>query len=191
MSADMTTFFRLVADPKVFPRWYLKAPIDEAGNELDARLFSRGGAHSTSASLRIPLRRDGPAVDVNFGDFNMIVTPASLNAEMVPRFGLPVQRIPVEIETGNRDFEILNILDVVTCIDEKNSEFMKWTEQDGRPDKTGALRMITRLRIDPCAAQGHHLFRIQEWPVALIASNALKEFLEQAAVTGIQFQPVS
>lgn len=187
----MTMFYRLLADPKAVKRWYLKAPLDASGNELDARVFTQGLRYLGALPLMIPLRRYGDLVDFNFGDFDMVVTPAKINAEIERQLGPQVQRISVEIESGNKDFEILNVLDVVRCIDKQSSEFTIWTENDGRPDKTGQFRMITQLRIDANAAEGHCLFRIAEWPITLIASEDIKKILESNVTTGVAFEPVN
>jgi len=187
----MTKFYRLLADPEATSRWHIKAPVDALKNEVDARLFTQSTKYQGSLSLVMPLRRRGDLVDFNFGDFDMVVTPEGLNVELEHMLSPQIQRIPVKIENGGRGFEILNVLDVVKCVDEQRSEFTKWTNSDGRSDKVGKFRMITRLRIDAKAASAHHLFRVAEWPIALIASEDIKSFLEARAVTGITFELVS
>jgi hypothetical protein len=187
----MSKFFRILADPDMPTRWYLKAPHNEDGTILDARLFIKGVPYSKYETLVVPLRRQGQYVDFNFGDFDMVIMQTNLNSKICSQFALNVQRIPVKIEEIKNDFEILNVLDLVACVDEENSEFDKWPESDGRYDKIGKFRMFTRLCIDEKIAQGHHLFRLVEWPLALIASSELKEFLEKLNVTGIIFVPIN
>ncbi len=183
--------FRLLADPNATTRWHLRAPVNAVGNEVDSRLFTQGTAAAPNLQLTIPLRRRGDQVDFNFGDFDMVVTPAALNAELEKLSGLAIQRIPVVIESSDRKFEILNVVDQVRCIDEAHSQFTRWTAADGRSDRTGEYRMITRLRLDDQAASGHHLFRVAEWPVALIASEQVKALLENRETTGLMFEPVN
>jgi len=185
-------FYSLDADPSAISRWYLRAPIDSKGNEIDPRIFTRGELVFTKDdNLIINLRRKGVPVDFNFCDFDMIVTPANLNADLAKMIGNVVQRIPVKIESSDRDFEILNVADLVECVDESASTFTKWTHADGRPDKVGQYRMFTRLCIDGEAAAGHHLFRVREWPIALIASESVKLMFESRGVSGIRFDPVN
>lgn len=184
-------FYRLVADPLATTRWHLRAPVDMSGEEVDPRLFTAGLVTKPTSQLRIPLRRAGDEVDFNFGDFDMVVSPAVINAELETLTGASIERIPVWVQASERNYEILNILKFVRCIDEATSEFTKWTTEDGRPDKTGVYRMFTRLQIQQEAANGNHLFRIAEWPIALIASAQAKAILERHGVTGVGFQAVT
>lgn len=188
----MTTgkFFRLTADPSAISRWYLGGPIDASGTAVDPRSFTQGVRTTSSAALTIPLRRQGEQIDFNFGDFDMIVTPAELNAELGDLVGETIQRIPVRIGECDGKFEILNVLDLVDCFDEAASQFTRWIDADGRSDKLGEYRMITRLRIDAAAASGHHLFRLRAWPIALIGSKTVKDMLQHRRVSGLKFDPV-
>lgn len=98
---------------------------------------------------------------------------------------------PVSISDGSTDFELLNVTDIVDCIDREKSDFVSWTEADGRPDKTGQFRMFSKLRIDVLRAIGHHIFRIKGWGVALIASQDVVDIFKRLEVTGVSFELVS
>ncbi|WP_162932251.1 imm11 family protein [Solimonas sp. K1W22B-7] len=187
----MTKFFRLIADSEATDRWYLKAPINSLGKEVDPRLFTEGKAFLLKENLTIPIRQNGRKVEFNFGAFDMIVTPAKLNAKLVEVAGVSIQRIPACIESVSQEFEILNVLDKVNCIDESASRFVKWTVADGRPEKIGQYRMISPLRINGDAAEGRHLFRVNEWPIALIASESIKNLLAEQVTSGVQFEAVN
>lgn len=186
-----STFYRLLADPTTASRWHLRALVDPEGREVGARSFTKGLVARELPDLTIPLRREGDEVDFNFGDFDMIVTPATINSELNELMGNKLQRIPVRVRGCGRQFEILNALDLVECIDEVASETMKWTQADGRLDKVGKYRMITRLRINPAAAQGHHFFRIVGWPIALIASEQVRRLLMAHEISGVKYEAVS
>lgn len=185
-------FYRILADPHACLRWYLAAPLDAWGREVDPRLFTQGERVSVQGPLEVPLRRQGEVVSFNFGDFDMVVTPVSLNARLESLAGNDVQRIPVKIP--NRvadDFEILNVCRAVSCVDESHSDFVKWSEADGRPEKVGAYRMITKLCLRSDAAAGHDIFRVAEWPIALIVSERVKKLFEELKITGIKCQRVT
>lgn len=186
-----TKFYRVLADPNILTNWFLKAPIFEDGTVIDARLFTKGEVFIEDKTLIVPLRRHGKHVDFNLGDFDMVITKKNINEKIFSQFKLKAQRIPVIIEGLKNDFEILNVLDLIACVDEVNSEFDKWTEMDGRPDKVGKFRMFTHLCIDEKKAEGHHLFRLAEWPIVLVVSNELKVFLEKIEVNGIVFKSLS
>lgn len=183
-------FYELLADPAVFPRWYLKSPLDPSGNEVDPRLFTQGVPVGSQPPLRLPLRRSGPEVGFNFCDFDMVVTPASVNAELEALVGPAIQRIPVTVDARTTEYEILNACELVPCFDESRSLFTKWTDADGRPEKVGQVRMIAKLKIDPALAKGHHIFRVAGWPIALIASEEVKDLLEARRVSGLKYDRV-
>lgn len=187
----MSQFYRVLADPKVTIRWYLKAPLTSNGQEVDSRVFTIGKMYDGEKKLKLPLRRKGKPIDFNFGDFDMIVTPKRLNDTLQALTGAAIQRIPVEIETSNESYEILNVLDTVECISVERSEFTKWGPEDGRPDKVGQFRMITKLFIEPEKANAHKIFRLLEWKIALIVSDSVKNLLEEQKVTGVVFQEVN
>lgn len=188
---SITKFYCIDVDPSATSRWYLKAPVDPSGIEIDPRIFTRGLPVASFPCLSIPLRRKGDIVDFNFCDFDMVVVSAELNTELAALVGETIQRIPVRIDGCDRQFEILNVTDLVECVDEAASTFMKWTEADGRPDKVGQYRMFTKLRIDPHIASEHHFFRVSGWPIALIASEQVKNLFEARNILGVKFDLVT
>jgi hypothetical protein len=104
--------------------------------------------------------------------------------------GPAIQRVPVTVEGQGAEFEILNVCELVQCVDERRSLLTKWTAADGRPEKVGQFRMIAKLKINPAAASGHHIFRVAGWPIALIASEEVKKLLEARDVSGLKFERV-
>jgi len=185
----MNKFYRMLVDPKATARWYLKAPLDQHGLEVDARLFTRGMPIGSTSVLSIPLRRHGREVDINFADFDMLVMSRRVVDEITSDFDLEIQRIPAEIN-GEVNYEIINPLASISCIDEAESEYLKWTENDGRPEKIGQFRMITQLKVRTDLAIESHLFRVTEWPIALLVSEALKESIESHNASGVTFSAV-
>jgi hypothetical protein len=183
-------FYRLLADPAATSRWHVKSPLDPSGNEVDPRSFTQGVPVDSLLPLTLPLRRSGDEVDFNFCDFHMIVTPASVNTRLQAFAGSAIQRIPVAIDSRKGEFEILNVCDLVPCVDESRSLFTRWTGEDGRPDKVGQFRMIVKLKIDPAAAAGHEIIRVADWPIALIASENVKHLLEALNVSGLVYERV-
>jgi hypothetical protein len=184
-------FYRLVADPAAVSRWYLKSPVDRDGVEIDPRIFRVGSQVDVQIPLVLPLRRQGKEVDFNFCDFDMVVTPRELNEAIEALVGGAVQRIPISISGAAGNYEILNVRGLVSCIDEARSDFLKWTQVDGRPEKTGQYRMFARLRISPQRATGHHIFRLAEWPIALVVSEEMKKLFEFREVSGVAYERIS
>ena len=185
-----TKFYRLLADPDMSSRWYIKSPLDPAGNEIDPRLFTQGIRVRPQLPLILPLRRKGDRVGFNFCDFDMVVTPTYINAQLEALVGSAIQRIPVTVDAIRDEFEILNVCELIQCVDEKRSTLTKWTEADARSEKTGQYRMITKLAVDSVSARGHHIFRVAGWPIALIASEDAKALFEAEQLSGLKYEPV-
>jgi hypothetical protein len=51
--------------------------------------------------------------------------------------------------------------------------------------------MVSTIRVDPARTQNHHIFRIKDWPLALLVSHKLKEALEDIPNLGVVFEPAS
>jgi hypothetical protein len=206
-------FYDLVIDPALESCWFLKAPRDSAGNEIDPRIFTEGdpvdlqlpSTNSGAGRLRtrnyfepvdaplplsIPVRWLGPPLDFNFAAFDMIVTPRTLNEELEALVGPAIQRIPVTVEGQGDKFEILNVCECVKCIDDSRSDVERWTAEHGRPEKIGQYLMFVDLKIDPAIARGHHIFRLAGWEIALIASEKVKRLFEARKVTGLGYRRV-
>jgi len=207
-------FYRLLPDSEAVTRWFLASPLDAAGNKVDSRIFTDGNpvniqlqsSPTAPATVRVyyyghpfdvqppltlPLRRTGDEVDFNFGDHDMVVTPRTFNDELESLVGGAIQRIPVTVEGKEDKYEIVNVCGLLPCVDEARTEYVeKWTADDGRPDRTGTYRTIFGLKIDPAIADGHHIFRIKDWPIVLIASGEVKRLLEDWKITGVGFERV-
>lgn len=188
---NSSKFFRVIADPKATSRWYLRAPIDPSGQILDPRTFTQGRrVDSQPQHLTIPLRRGGEPIDFNFCDFDMVVTPARLNAKLEALVGSEIQRVPVSVVGCDSKYEILNVCQLASCFDQSRSSFIQWSEDDGRPEKVGAIRMVTKLRIDPVEVGSRHIFRVDRWPIALILSEEVKLLFETDHVSGVAYERV-
>lgn len=185
-------YYRIVSDPKATDHWYLGAPMDSRGAEIDPRKFIRGMPVGGIEELRVRIRKFGRQVDFNFADFDMPVVHNRLIEVISQLSGATLQTIKASVEgVCGENFEVVNACDIVDCVDESKSRFTKWEEGDGRPEKVGQYRMISELWIKPSIAAGHHFFRIAGWPIALIASAQMKADLESSQPTGISFTPVS
>lgn len=189
--AFMTKYFRVLAAKDAVDRWFLRAPVNSFGEEVDPRIFTESLACDVTDPLTLPVRRSGKVVDFNFADFDMPVLSAAAIDQLQSIAGVHLQRVPVAIPGITARFELLNVLDSVDCIDEKSSVYTKWTPADGRPEKVGEYRMFVNLRVDRQRAEGHHLFRIDGWKVALVISELVKQTLEGLNVSGVEYQCIS
>jgi len=85
----------------------------------------------------------------------------------------------------------MNAIHLIKCIDETaTEEIERWTPEDGRPDKIGKYRAVYGMRIDPSKVGGAKVFRTWGWSVALVVSGEIKDALEAAGITGLEFKEV-
>jgi len=201
----MRRYYRIEDDVDVKGRWFLDGLSDSKGRRLDSRDFIYGLSIEIGPPLRISLadqdvivdvhdplrvslRTEGIALDFTFADFEMPVVTARVAELLETICGPDIQRIAVEVPGRNSAFEIINVVPCPNCIDRQRSEVEWWTEADGRPEKLGKPRMVTKLAIDNRKVGEHHIFRPDGWVVALVVSDVVKQAIENARVSGVKFK---
>jgi hypothetical protein len=202
------TYFQIEHEFPESRRWYLNGLRDRAGNELDSRDFRYGVPVDTEPVFRlssprdgrmidvvpplfVSLRRKGPPLDFTLADFDVPVVTSRVAQLLASVAEADIQRFPVRVDGQAGDYEIVNVITRLRCIDLQRSDITYWTEEDGLPDMVGRPQMIADLIIDPVLAEGHHLLRPDGWAVALVASDVVKQILEDERITGIRFRQVS
>jgi len=190
----VTSFYKISMDSSVSDQWHLAQPIDSTGQETVAGRFRLGKPWDLANTLKSRIRNEGRPVSFSLSGLGDYFVKKTLMDTLVA--ALPegtVQAVPVEIDGVDEPYEILNVLDIVDCVDEDRtgfSMFPRWTEEDGRPEKIGDYR-INVLRIDPARAASHDLFRVKGWRIALVCSERIRDLLISHGVTGIRFTLVS
>ena len=185
-------FFEMYYDIYREERWELGETYSPSGL-IDEWNFTIGKAYESSEPMSVT-SEGGPPMDFNMAAFDVPII-SSVGASIIQQYMQDdVQLIPVEIDGsdswGDKWF-IVNVLKKVKCVNEERSLFTKWTDDDGRPDKTGKFRMVVKLAINNSGLDNIHLFRIEDWDVALIISSELREKLDNAGVDGIVYTPVT
>jgi hypothetical protein len=187
----MSRFYRVVDDMSASPRWFLQGPTTPSGDAVDPRLFTYGRPLPDPGPLYVELRRGGPALDFTLADFDMPIVSRELGVAIEAVAPGAVQRFPVTISGTAEPYEILNVVDVVHCLDERRSTVQYWQPSDGRPEKVGEYRMVVKETIDPLRAAGKHIFRLGGWTITLVADDTLRAILWPREFTGLEFQPLS
>jgi hypothetical protein len=183
-------YFRIINDSRILDRWYLDEPLTEELG-LDIWDFTDGKTVSYQGVIKIAIQYEGPTLDFTFAAFDIPVVSKKVGKLIQMVDGCSIQRFDAVIDDIKKQYEVLIITNTVDCFDEKHSEFIRWKEDDGRPDKINQIRMITELHIDKSKIDKNvHIFRIKGWEVALVVSEKLKEIMESEKVTGIQFLEV-
>jgi len=181
------TFFRLNDEEEVPGRWHLGEVRTLAGEE--PRL--RAGLHFNGADRLVAgVSRAGRVLDFCLTSFAVPVASAALARAVSEAADGDVQCLPVEV-ASQAGMVVLNAVRVVRCLDESNSEFIKWTAQDHRADLAGQYRQVTKLILDEAAIPvDAHFFRVEGWLVALIVSEQVKDAMERAGCRGARFTEV-
>lgn len=181
----MTRYYQLTDNKMIPGRWYLGPPFSEDGSEIDPRLFTIGRQDNPRPS-RIGIRRPGRPLEFTEADFGMPVIATSFADRLRPLVGPAVQFIEILID-GNGGYAIMNVLPIVNCIDDDQSQVARWTREDHRADLAGQYRVVLNLTIDPARAGSNKIFRTEGWVIALIVSEEVKDVLDTAM--GAQFIP--
>ena len=95
-----------------------------------------------------------------------------------------IQRVPAKIEGEADEWEVLNILNLVDCLD---YEYSKMTYKPFEEDKTQEnILGFLKLVIDPEKVGDHHIFRMNPKMNRIIISETLLCTLREMQVTGLQ-----
>lgn len=187
----MTQFYRVSFDNRLTDLCYLGEPRNALGQTNYTWSFTLGKVFCGQEELTVDMQRSGRTAAFNFAAFHIPILASSLAMRMSESAPHLVQVIPVHIEHETGKWSILNVLDVVDCLDEERSQYVtKWTETDGRPDRIGQYRGVGRLVVDPARARGHSIFRLAGFLVALIINEDLKQVIERIERHGVVFTAV-
>lgn len=170
-----------------FPnRWYLGDILDVDNWTLSTE------APAGFAYLTVELERDGQEIDFTLTEaYSVPIISAKVRAELNDIAGIEFIPVVVLNKQCNDDYFALIISQKIECIDEENSEFQKFEENDPvRPDKAGDYRAFMKLRLDKNKIVDTDLFRLKKFEIAVIASEKIKDRFETIGTTGIVFKPV-
>jgi len=189
MDRVIMKFYELLDDVNIPGRWHLGKIINRI-DDSTLELWS-GSRMDKAVSLDAEITHPGKALDFFLTSFATPIARKRLAHALTDIAGGDLQILPVHI-ARHEDFEILNIVRVVRCLDEQRSKFSKWTKDSFRPDKTGQYEWVTNLTVDPSKIlPDAHIFRIEGWKIAIIVSEETKAAMERCGCSGAKFQPVT
>ena len=181
-------YYKVNDDVNIADRWYLAEVTTDRG--IEPRL-NEGIRCTFDGAMIATVHKPGTELEFCLTSFAVPVVRSSLAAAIQGLATQDVERLPVSIP-GHVDFEVLNCLRVIRCLDEERSSFMKWTISDHRSDLAGQYRMVTKLHIlGSVIPSSHHIFRIEGWSIALIVSESMKNTMEAAGCFGAKFIEVT
>jgi hypothetical protein len=183
-------YYRVGLNPERSDVWFIEAPMNRDGDEIDPRLFTQSKRWRPEEEL-FSTRPSGEPARFALGEFDCPIVDSEVGRAIASR-DEHVQLIPLSIGSS-ANYAILNALRLVRCIDEQGSEFERFTKASSRPDLTGQFKVFYQLRLDrrkiPADA---HIFRLTDFTLALIISEEMKQLLHTiAADDGISFDSVA
>jgi len=177
-------YYELVDDMTIPGRWHLGRVILPDGREPP---FMEGRRFVDEGDLVSRITHPGRVLEFCRTTFAVPVATTALANVISEIAGDDVQCIPVTI-ASQKGMKVINALRVIRCVDERRSEFVKWTKDDHRADLAGEYRQITRLVLERGAIPTDaHMFRVAGWDVALIVSETLKNAMERVGCLGAKF----
>lgn len=184
-------YFRVVVNPHADFMWFPDDPVTAEGEEIDSRDFTTGAIYQGPYPSLIPLMQEGSPTEFTLAAFDMPVISERLYLILNDICKNDIQFFPAKVGTCDSGYGILNVISVVNCIDESKSEFIKWTSEDGRPEKVGQYRMFAQLAINPHRVGQQKIFRLYGWEIAMIVAKEVKEAIETSKTCGVVFYPVA
>lgn len=170
--------------------WFLSdlTYIDSGEDVPD--VFQLAHRFEPDGKMAMNITRDGESTHFSTFAFDIPIASVDFVDSILELCPNDCQLIPVKVIGVDRLFFIVNVLQVVDCVDEVNTTYFKrWTEQDGRKDKIGDYKGLCGLRVDEFKISKEvHLFRPKGWRRSLIVSQKLKSKIEELGVNGITFK---
>ncbi|MFP2897788.1 imm11 family protein [Corallococcus sp. 4LFB] len=185
-------YFRLLDDVIIPGRWELGIPRDAQGDEVDDPwMFREGQPVPPQQPLSIPVEHPGTPLDFSLAGFSTPVVHPRVAALLSELAAQDIQLVSVNVQGHAEPYFILVATRLIRCIDDAASEeVIRWTPQDGRPDRVGQYRDVDGMRIDPTQVGDARVFRTWGWSIALIVSEDIKLALERIRATGTRFTEV-
>ncbi len=180
-------YYHMWFDDSIERPWRLSIAEGANGDSIRGDDFAFGRRVDMAEPLKIVMRYDGVRTDYTFGAFELMVANQHARDVLMAIAADDVQLLDAEVAGATDEYWVVNILNILPCLDEDRSSFTKWTEEDERPDKIGQYRGVSDLKIDPTKAVGHDIFRPWGWQVVVIVSERLKEAFESEKITGLKF----
>lgn len=177
-------------------RWYLSAfaQAPEA-DEVFLPEFFRHCRPYDRRYTSLTLNTSDPGKPMHFNILAGVpIATSTVAAAVCALAPAAVERVPITIKdrkVKKQDYEVLNVLDCVDCLDLRESGVVPWAPDTSEEARGGLIAD----RIDPIvlrgeAVEGHHLFRIQGWPMPLVCSDLTKDALLGLGIDSVLFVPL-
>jgi hypothetical protein len=173
--------------------WHLAEILKHNGEKILPINFVNGGAflQSDTTPLQVVMNVAGNPVDYRHTAFNIPIVHHRVNEVITKWDETAIQRIPVIVGAKITGYEILNITRLSACLDFTRADYVTYPDDyEDEPEKSGKVRWIANVVIEPDKVKGQHIFRLEEWPVIIIVSQPLRAELERNGFTGLRFKSI-
>jgi hypothetical protein len=172
-------------------RWVLyQKDMDEHGQWVDPWQFKRGTLLSLKGRPVLGIAHAGRPLDFSLTELaTPVVTERVVSLFEQLELGKEVQFIPAQVEGQTEPYFILNVLQVIRCIDDARCEEVAyWTPEDGIPELVGKYEKVRGLKVDPTRMGDVSICRPLGWTGAIIVTERIKLDMESAGITGTRFR---
>ena len=158
------------------------------GSPVDIWAYNRCQPICEPRPVPFKIQLDGRRVDFNPTAFGAMVVSRRMADRFEQISPCEIQRIPANVEGESGEWEVINVLSCLDCIDEKASRIQYFPTNH---PKSGKPRSIFPLVLDSSRIGRHHVFHLKDWRVATIVSNVVKNAFDEIGATGIKYMPVT
>ena len=180
----LAKYYRLNDDVRISRRWHLGEILSRDGDFPDLLDCVPCGF----TELEAEVSQAGRALEFCQTSFAVPVAGDALADTIKLAAGTDVECVPLRVDK-KAGFKAINVLRKLSCVDEKRSQFVKWTAQDHRPDRIGQYHEISDLTIDLShVPRDVNIFRLWGWNVVLVVSERIKDEMGRAGCFGALFE---
>lgn len=97
---------------------------------------------------------------------------------LAPLIGDAIELLPLAYD-GPGHFQVVNMLDIVDCLDEDRSTIERYSDGD--------IASVKKYVFKPGSTDGHHLFKCKQWGLHNLASAEFKALVEEKGLVGAYF----
>ncbi|MCA0454325.1 MAG: hypothetical protein LCI00_10160 [Chloroflexi bacterium] len=186
----MMNFFRLIFDVELENRWLPLDIVDEVGEVIPPNSFTKGIPFGLPKIEKLKVVLDpeviGNPVHFAMTPWQVPIVDSAL-AKIIEDFEADaIQRIPVTVLPDKENYEILNIVSKLNCLDYDRTT-IQYYEEYAPPGKIGKIRSLTNIHLISRSAENHHIFRLADYTLIIVVSEVLKLALEEKRFTGMRF----
>jgi hypothetical protein len=185
----MSKFYELAVGNDV-DAWHLEAKDEFAdGSPVDLWAYSRCERVDRPKPVPFAIQYDGVRIDHYETAFCVTVVSRRLAELWQDLASDDIQRIPAEVDGDSGEWEVINIVACVDCIDHTLSRITYYPTN--HPEKPGKPRGVLRLALNPDRIGPHNVFHPRDWEVVTIVSNRVRQAMCEMGISGVDYWQVT